>query len=98
MNPLIHQEQSHGVCVGLATLPPRTHLDIAGLAHALGRCERSVERAYRRGELPPPFRLFGRRVWLAGTILQFLQTRQDAAVASVVHASDSRTDCSANQQ
>ena len=68
------------VITRLAELPPEAHLDIAALARILGRHRKSVERAVRRGELPPPIRLFGQGVWLVGYVLKHFQQRQEAAV------------------
>ncbi|MEW6357952.1 MAG: hypothetical protein AB1696_16585 [Planctomycetota bacterium] len=51
----------------------------AGLARLLGRHPVSVKRAVSRGELPPPIRLCGGPVWLAGAIVEHLQRRMDEA-------------------
>jgi hypothetical protein len=72
--------QTAGVCTGLAELPRDAHLDAEALAHMLGCCKKSVQRAWRRGELPPPVTFMGRHVWLVGTILDHFQARQDAAL------------------
>lgn len=63
----------------LAKLPPDSHLDGEGLACILGRCKKSVQRAVRRGELPPPFKFMGRHVWLVKTIRDHMELRQRAA-------------------
>ena len=46
-----------------------------GIAHLFKRCERSVQRAIERGELPPPTRLFGKKTWTVGTILEHIKGR-----------------------
>ena len=69
-----------GVVTALAELPRDAHLDAAALGKMLRRCKKSVQRAWRRGELPPPFTLGVKHVWLAGTIRDHFQGRQDAAV------------------
>ena len=69
-----------GVVTALAELPREAHLDAAALGKILVRCKKSVGRAWRRGELPPPVKFLGRHVWLVGTILDHFRERQDAAV------------------
>ena len=68
------------VVTALAELPPDAHLDAEALANILGRCKKSIQRAVRRGELPPPIKLMGKHVWLVRTILEHMKTRQEAAV------------------
>ena len=65
----------------LANLPKEAHLGAVALAKLLGICKKSVERAVRRDELPSPFKMGGKSVWMVGTILVHLQRRQDAALA-----------------
>jgi len=78
--------------MGLAALPPETPLDRADLARMLGKCETSIMRAVKRGELPRPVRLMGRPTWTARAILNHLTARLDAAarerekLAAKVHA------------
>ena len=70
-----------GVCItALAELPRDSHLDTAALARMLGRSKKTIARATRRGELPPPVKFLGRHVWLVGTILDHMQARQTAAI------------------
>ena len=69
-----------GIVTTLATLPPAAHLDVDALARILGRHRKSLERAVRRGELPPSVRLLGKPVWIVGTILRHLEARQAEAV------------------
>jgi hypothetical protein len=69
-----------GVVTSLAELPRDAHLDAEALGRMLGRCKKSVQRAWRRGELPPPVTFLGRHVWLVGTILDHFKARQDAVV------------------
>ncbi len=76
--------KTNGVVTGLAELPRDAHLDAAALGRMLGRCKKSVGRAWRRGELPPPVMFLGRHVWLVGTILDHFHARQDAAVKEAV--------------
>ena len=70
-----------GAMTALAELPREAHLDAEALGQMLRRCKKSVQRAWRRGELPPPVCFMGRHVWLVGTILDHFQARQDAAVS-----------------
>ena len=69
-----------GIVTELATLPPEAHLDGEALGRMLGRCRKSIQRAVRRGELPPPFKFMGRHVWLVKTILDHMKARQNAAL------------------
>lgn len=69
-----------GIVTALAELPRDAHLDAEALGRMLARCKKSVQRAWRRGELPPPVTFLGRHVWLVGTILDHFHARQDAAV------------------
>lgn len=68
-----------GAVTFLAELPPDSHIDGVSLARMLGCCKKSVQRAVRRGELPPPFKFMGRHVWLVRAILEHLQSSQRAA-------------------
>jgi hypothetical protein len=71
-----------GICVELATLPTGAHLDASALARILGRCTKSVQRAARRGELPPPIKFMGRHVWMAGAVQEHFAARQEAALVA----------------
>ena len=79
--------REHGAVTELAKLPPQAHVDSQALGQMLGRCKKSVQRAVRRGELPPPFRFMGRHVWLVKTLLDHLQEQQDV----VLHEMNRRT-------
>jgi hypothetical protein len=72
--------REHGVVTELAKLPPQAHVDSQALGQMLGRCKKSVQRAVRRGELPPPFKFMGRHVWLVKTLLEHMQGQQDAVL------------------
>ncbi len=73
-------EQHSGVITALADLPPDGVLDVNTLAHMLGRCSKTIQRAVRRGELPQPVKFMGKRVWLVKTILEHLESRQKEAM------------------
>lgn len=73
-------ELGPGVVTGLAALPKDAHLDITALAKLLNRHPKTIERSARRGEIPPPIRLLGKRVWLVGAIIAYLQERQASAL------------------
>jgi len=72
-----------GVITFLTELPPDAYLDSETLGRLLGRCKKSIQRATRRGELPPPFKFLGRNVWLVKTILEHMEARQEAACRKV---------------
>lgn len=63
----------------LAALPPGAMVDEQRLARLLGVTDRTVRRMVRRGELPPPVRLGGRAVWLAGRVLAHVERRAEEA-------------------
>jgi hypothetical protein len=70
---------SGGIVKTLGELPPGAILAEEEVARIFGRHTVSVKRAVKRGELPPPARLFGRPVWTAGAILAHLDARLEAA-------------------
>lgn len=74
---------SAGIVTRLAELPRKAHIDIRALAGILERSVRSVERAVCREELPAPFKLLGKRTWMAGVIIDHLAARQQAALRLV---------------
>jgi predicted DNA-binding transcriptional regulator AlpA len=76
-----------GVVTELANLPPSAHLDAEALGQILGRCKKSVYRAVRRGELPPPVKFMGKHIWLVSSILNHMEARQQA----VIEMSDRRS-------
>jgi predicted DNA-binding transcriptional regulator AlpA len=63
----------------LACLPERTLIDDARLASILQVCSCTIKRMVQRSELPPPIRMSGHPVWFAGTILEHIQKRLEAA-------------------
>lgn len=68
-----------GVVRELGDLPAGGIISESALARMLGRHKVSIKRAVERGELPPPIRLCGGPVWLAGSIVEHLQRRMDEA-------------------
>lgn len=71
--------RSMGVVTGIADLPGNAYIDSKELGRLIGRCKKSIQRAVRRGELPPPVKFMGRHVWLVKTILDHFEERQRAA-------------------
>jgi len=64
----------------LGSLPPGALIRKDELARMFNRCPRSIERAVERGELPPPTKVLGGPVWIAGVILQHI--KNDLATAA----------------
>ena len=62
----------------LAQLHERTIINQGQLARILGFNPRTISRLVDRGELPPGVKLGNHEVWLAGRVLDHLQTRVDA--------------------
>ncbi len=58
----------------LAELPERTVLDETRLAHLLRVTPRTVRRMVNRFELPPPVPLGGKSVWMAGRVLDYIDS------------------------
>lgn len=77
--PASHPNVS-GVCTALAELPRDAHLDAEALGRIFGRCKKTIQLAWRRGDLPPPIKFMGRHVWIVGTILDHLQAKQEKAL------------------
>lgn len=75
--------RSDGIVIGLAEIPREAHVNIRALARILDRSVRSVERAVRREELPPPFKFMGKRTWMAGAIRDHMAARQLTALRLV---------------
>ena len=69
-----------GICHDIATLPADAQIDMRALGKMFGRSTKSIQRAIRRGDLPRPFRFMGKCVWLAGTIIEHLRSKQQAAL------------------
>jgi predicted DNA-binding transcriptional regulator AlpA len=44
-----------------------------------GICDETVHNAVKRGELPPPVKMFGRNIWSVESIQQHLAQRLEAA-------------------
>lgn len=61
----------------LGNLPPTELINVVGLAKILGRCKKSIERAIRRGELPPPIKMMGRHTWSVQQLNDHFQKRID---------------------
>lgn len=74
------ESTNNGVCVEFASLPPNAFIDIFGMARMLKRSTKSVQRAVRRGDLPAPFKFLGKLTWLAGSIVEHLRKKQEAAL------------------
>jgi hypothetical protein len=68
-----------GIIAALGEMKPGTIVTEEGLAQLFKRHVVSVKRAVDRGELPPPCRLFGARVWTAGALIRYMEHRLDNA-------------------
>jgi len=69
-----------GIHTEFTSLPASAHVDMRGVARLLKRSTKSIQRAIQRGDLPKPFRFMGKCVWLAGVIVQHLESKQKAAL------------------
>ena len=71
--------ENKGVFTILAKLPKEALVDEDALARALGVCARTVRRMVTRDELPPPIRVAGRSMWLAGNVIAWLKDKAEQA-------------------
>ena len=70
---------------GLGELGAGAVVSVHALARMFGKHPESVRRAVRRGELPPPIRLFGHDQWTVGYLVGFLDRRQEEAETEKAH-------------
>jgi hypothetical protein len=68
-----------GIIAALGELPPGAIVTEEGIARLFHRHVVSVKRAVERGELPPPCRLFGTRVWTVGALIRYIERQLDKA-------------------
>jgi len=73
------QKRNERIIAALAELPPDTPIDEAALAGFFGCCIKSIKRAVRRGELPPPVKLLGKPMWTVRAVLDHLNKRLEKA-------------------
>ena len=64
----------------LAELPPKTLLDEKALAQSLGVCGRTIRRMATRFEIPPGIVFAGRKLWQAGKVLEYFETKANRAI------------------
>jgi hypothetical protein len=72
-----------GIIAALGEMKPGTIVTDEGLAQIFKRHVVSVKRAVERGELPPPCRLFGAKVWTTGALIRYIEHRLDSAAQEV---------------
>ncbi len=70
---------AQGIIRNLGDLPAGAIINEEALAELFDRCQVSIKRAIRRGELPPPVKLLGMPVWTVERILTHLNSRLDVA-------------------
>jgi hypothetical protein len=76
-------EAENGLCTSkLAVLPAATILDARALADCLAVSPRTLRRMVGRGQMAPGVKLGGRRVWMAGKVIEFLTDEADRLMAS----------------
>jgi len=68
-----------GVITSLAELHPEALVDEGVLAEAFGVSGRTIRRMVNRYELPPPIRVAGRPMWLAGNVTAWLKDKAEQA-------------------
>jgi predicted DNA-binding transcriptional regulator AlpA len=65
----------------IAAVPEKALLDESALAQMFRVSARTIKRWVQHGDIPPPARIGGRKVWMAGRILTFLEDRLTHAEA-----------------
>jgi len=68
-----------GVFTAIGELRDDTVIQEQGLAALFKKCPKSIRRAVKRGELPPPVRVMGKPMWTVGHIRKHIQGRLDHA-------------------
>ena len=68
-------EDLPGVIKALGELKSGAVITEEGVSHLFNRHPTSVKRAIDRGELPPPVRMFGSKVWTVGVLVSHIETR-----------------------
>lgn len=80
-NETLHEKtdlkKDHFVITSLAELPEGSILDETALASALKVSTRTLRRMVARFEVPPGVKLGGRKVWIAGKVLEYLTVRAE---------------------
>ena len=69
------EENLPGIIPELGELGSGALVDMGGIANLFNRCERTIQRAIDKGELPPPTRMFGKKTWTVGVIVSHIETR-----------------------
>ena len=80
-----------GVIRVLGELGPGAVVTEGGMARLFQRHPASVRRAVRRGELPPPMRLFGSVAWTVGSLTRFFEARLAEAEKEAIRTAQSIT-------
>jgi hypothetical protein len=62
-----------GIIRELGQLEPKAIIYEEGLAKLFDRHLATVKRAVRRGELPPPIRIFGQNAWTVETLIKHFE-------------------------
>jgi|SRR5262245_53768759 len=75
----IEEHNVPGIIAALGELQPSAIVTEEGVARLFNRHIVSVKRAVERGELPPPCRLFGAKVWTVGSLIRYIEQRLDRA-------------------
>ena len=90
MERLRKSESKVGVVLDLANLPPDALIDRAALARMLARCEASIDRAVKRGEIPKPVKFMGKKTWTAKVIQDHFVKRLALAAQEQERAAQDR--------
>jgi predicted DNA-binding transcriptional regulator AlpA len=71
------EEKDQGFLMGLAGLPTNTLLGEKALAAVLDVSTRTLHRMVVRGQMPQGVKLGGRRVWMAGKVIEYLSAEAE---------------------
>lgn len=74
-------DAASGIVIALGDLGRGAVIQERGMCRLFSRSTTSIRRAVKRGELPPPVRLFGQCSWTVGVLIDYLEKRQRTAHA-----------------
>lgn len=80
INQIEAQEQETiktGIITTLAKLPKEALLDEKAMAKAFNVCGKTIRRMTARYELPPPIRVGGRSLWIAGRVISWIEANAE---------------------
>ena len=75
--PIFDKQDDENLPHSAIRLGGETILYQADLAAIFSRDPSNIWRAVKRGELPPPIRMFGNNIWTAGSIIEHIRAAEE---------------------